>query len=285
MKSGGHDANFDKSLEIGKVGERIVKRILTSAGVEFDDVSDDPGYRELGVDLVLRPTLQTPVFVDVKTHCSWDKFGVETMSDVENKKLGCDFKKYAEYFYRVFPLTFQILCIRQQQFIRYLESSVYWQNQKPYLKSNCRTVDGVEKKWSSEFRDWEICKLPMTGYNEWWMKVDFMPTQDEMDALLKSEYFRNSLMAYQKTSPVSFKEGDIIRCPFCLEKGRPGNMVAKVQRGDGSLFFACENCFAEHKKDGRIPSSFNLDGCNKYGKYMPKYPLEYLRKLTTVKAI
>jgi len=85
--------SFRKCLDAGKIGENLVRaRFLGRSDVSsVDDVSSDPAFQAVGVDLVVRYADGRPdLWVDVKTdsHAPRNVF-LETVSNCDTQSAGC----------------------------------------------------------------------------------------------------------------------------------------------------------------------------------------------------
>ena len=290
-----HD--FEEDLEFGKIGEDFFIKVLKKNSLKFDDLRDDKAARAIDVDFRLHFPIIGPTLIDVKTHNDWDRLPIETFSNKEKGVLGCDETSHAKYFVHIFPLIHTVLVVDRQKFVDYVKSTKAWEEIEPEGGLSHRNGE----KWPSEHKNWDFSRIP--GYGEgmrrgvypfdWWVKFDFEFTEEIFRMFWESKKFRKAAKNYDKMlmDSFNFKLNDFIRCPFCLDKGRPGNMKVVPNGDDGSLFFSCKTCLAdirnmklEGKKTGGMLAGFDLDGWKRYKsgapkKYAATYPLFILRLL------
>lgn len=114
----GKQTSFKSNLKKGKIWEgRIIKFLKKlPETINVTDVSNDPGYQKMDVDLLWKhrreDTGTTIHAIDVKTNwSSTERVYLETIANIHSKAPGKFFSSTADYFFYVYPSENSLLTI------------------------------------------------------------------------------------------------------------------------------------------------------------------------------
>lgn len=112
-----HD--FDKSLELGDIGEQIIYNYLKSnKNIEtITPVQNDKVYQKYDIDYILNMLNGKKIYIEVKTdNKGTNNIFYETCSCIETRSLGCMEKTRADFLYYYFIDRKYLFIINMREF-------------------------------------------------------------------------------------------------------------------------------------------------------------------------
>lgn len=121
--------NFDKLLEVGRVGENAVSKLLTRNGCEVEDVSTNKWYQVNDIDFVVRqtekytiPNITLEVKTDRRIHETMNIcLEIESNCNPQRKKEGWFKTSKADWFAFYSPAVEATYFVKRKELIAYYE--------------------------------------------------------------------------------------------------------------------------------------------------------------------
>lgn len=132
-----HD--YDKSINIGKCGEQIIKSYFeTNPNIEsIVDVSKDLEYRDKDIDFIVKLKNGEDISIELKTD-TYDTGNMfyEAISNKENKVLGCMIKSKAKCLFYYFIQTKELYIIDFKAYKKWVN-----ENNKRFAKKKVKNIN------------------------------------------------------------------------------------------------------------------------------------------------
>ena len=118
---------FPDSSEIGAIGEEVAwnwLHTLTSSFIDWDDVREDPYYREIDVDFLAQDKNGIWKKFEAKADTYWDiNFAFEKMANIEEGKLGCMLITEADYILYYFISERKLYVLEREPYVNWVKQN------------------------------------------------------------------------------------------------------------------------------------------------------------------